>query len=45
MTNVMKVDYEKLKLFLQQLDRELKRPVNIIAFGGTALTLVGLKGL
>lgn len=40
----VKVDSSELKVFLQRLDNELKKPVSIVAFGGTALMLVGLKG-
>lgn len=38
------VDNTELRVYLQRLDKELKAPISIVAFGGTALMLVGLKG-
>ncbi|MDP4012563.1 MAG: DUF6036 family nucleotidyltransferase [Candidatus Nanoarchaeia archaeon] len=38
-----KIDYQILKINLKELDKQLKNRVDIVAFGGTSLTFLGLK--
>jgi len=39
----MPIDKTGLLGFLEAVDKELKRPVTLVAVGGTAMTLLGLK--
>ncbi|MFH1294684.1 MAG: DUF6036 family nucleotidyltransferase [Candidatus Aenigmatarchaeota archaeon] len=39
----MPIDRTGLLGFLEAVDKELKRPITIVAVGGTAMTLLGLK--